>query len=52
MGLCRMQGMMMMDEPGVPEGAVFENAALRRVVYVDETKALAIAKGPFKIVHQ
>ncbi len=40
------------DEALIPEGAVFENAALRGVIDIDDTETLAIAFSPLKVVEQ
>src|SRR5258708_4655237 len=39
-------------ELGVPAAGVLDGALLRAEVYIGEAKALGIAFGPFKIVHQ
>src|SRR6266851_3085704 len=40
------------DEARVPPGAFFEDAALSRVVDVDNAEAFAIAVGPLEVIHE
>ena len=41
-----------LDKVRVPEAAVLDNAALCRVIHIDQAEAFAIALGPLKIIQE